>query len=498
MRALWLALGLAAAPCGAAAAVDAEEALASERLAARAREVLDSMLGPGRARVLVEVRGERSELRTETTIVSPLDRGALLGGEGARILDLPGYAKNRAAEVVPTAPASGQTPGSAPEPAFTQKDHEQSVRDNGFQLTQVQATVILDSALGDEAVREVSQLLPQLLRIDASRGDALAILRAPMKPAWELAFAAPDSLRAAAYVGAGVLAALLGVLVFSLAFVRAARAFASELARRRRAEEEGGLASAEPLPELVAGAPPGLLGAPEGGEAGQAPALGRRFDFLAEGDPASGARALAAETPEDVALLFGYLASAQPETAARLFAALPSDLQAEASSRLLKLRLADPDRLSELEERLKRAVEHGVEGSERLGRLLSRVPGDTRTDLLGRLTLRDHEGVAEVERHLFTIEDLDTLSPVELRRLIAAAPYEDWGFALRGAPPAVIDRVLVELPDGPRELVRDLVSAPQPRDKVLEARSRILDARGDLAAKGQIRAGEREAGGELL
>ncbi|MDX6768093.1 MAG: FliG C-terminal domain-containing protein [Elusimicrobiota bacterium] len=504
MRWLWLAVSMAALPVGAAAAVDAEEAQVSERLAARARETLDSILGPGRSKVLIEVKGERSSIRTETTIVSPLDRTAMTGGEAARILDLPGYSKNKAVDPVMPGGLGEKAEEKPAEPQFTQKDHEQSERDNGFEIKQIAATVVLDTTLPEEAVREVAQLLPQLLRIDGSRGDSLAILRAPIQPAWKVAFASPESVRSASYVGAGVAATLLAIIIFSLAFVRAARVFATELGKRAGggAGEDEGFLPAEPLPELVPGAPAGMLEAGgEGqpaGEGGPLPALGRRFDFLADREPADSARALAAEKPEDVAVVFSYLAQAMPDVASRLFSALPADLQAEASSALLRLRVADPDRLSDVEERLKRAVEHGVEGSERLGRILSRVPIDTRSDLLGRLTLRDHDAVADVERHLFTIEDLETLSAVELRRLIAAVPYEAWGFALRGVPAGVVDRVLAELPEGPRELVRDTLSAPQPRDKVLDARSKVLDARADLAAKGEIKLGAAEAGSELL
>ncbi len=506
MRWLGLTVILAALPAGVAAAVDAEEALASERLASRAREALDAILGPGRSKVLVEVKGERSQLRTETTIVSPLDRTAMTSGEAARILDLPGYAKAKAIEPVMPGGSIGKTPATPPpaaEPQFTQKDHEQSQRDNGFEIKQIQASVVLDSTLSDEKVREVSQILPNLLMIDGSRGDTLAIVRASFRPAWENAFADPQSLRRAAYAGAAALVAVLLVMIGGAFFVRAARVFATELGARRASDEEA-LPAGEPLPELVPGAPPGLLdaGADAGTTAGPdgeaVPALGRRFDFLLDRDPAHCAHALAGEKPEDVALVMGYLAEAMPEAASRAFSLLPGDFQAEVSAKLLKLRVADPERLSEIEERLKRSVEHGLQGTERLGRILSRVPIDTRSDLLGRLTLRDHEGVADVERHLFTIEDLETLNPVELRRLIGAVPYDSWGYALRGVPVGVVDRVLAELPEGPRELVRDILSSPQPRDKVLEARSKVLDARGELAAKGEIKLGSAEAGSELL
>jgi hypothetical protein len=515
MRWLLLAVSLTAPlaraadpPPGASrvAAADVDQAAAAARLSGRTLEALDAILGPGRAKVLVEVRGERYRLRTETELVTPLDPG-LFDSAGSspdsgplvRILDLPGYSKGKKLDpVLPGALTGGlreekeKDEEKKAEPLYTQRDHEQSERDGGFEIKQVMAQVVIDAAVPEERAREASQLLPTLLMIDGSRGDTLTISRAAFQPAWKGAFADPASLRRAAYAGAAVLTALLVVL--------AARVFATELSRRR-AEELEGAAAGDALPELVPGAPGGFLDADaEGAEAvpGASPAIGRRFDFLADREPAHCAHALAGERPEDAAMVFGHLASSMPEVASRTFALLPPDFQAEVSSHLLKLRVADPDRLSEIEERLKRAVEHGVQGSERLGRILSRVPVDTRSDLLGRLTLRDHEGAAEVERHLFTIEDLETLSPVELRRLIAAVPYEAWGFALRGTPQGVVDRVLAELPEGPRELVRDLLSSPQPRDKVLEARSKVLDARGELAAKGEIKLGEREAGSELL
>jgi hypothetical protein len=525
MRWLLLAVSLTAPLASAAdpppgasrvAAADVDQAAAAARLSGRTLEALDAILGPGRAKVLVEVRGERYRLRTETEMITPLDPG-LFDSAGSssdsgplvRILDLPGYSKGKKLDpVLPGALTGGlreekekaEDEEKKAAPLYTQRDHEQSERDGGFEIKQVMAQVVIDAAVPEERAREASQLLPTLLMIDGSRGDTLTISRAAFQPAWKGAFADPASLRRLAYAGAAVLTALLVVLIAGASFVRAARVFATELGRRRTEELEGG--AAEPLPELVPGAPGGFLdadaeGAGEGARGAPA-ALGRRFDFLADREPAHCAHALAGERPEDAAMVFGHLASSMPEVASRTFALLPPDFQAEVSSQLLKLRVADPDRLAEIEERLKRAVEHGLQGSERLGRILSRVPLDTRSDLLGRLTLRDHEGAAEVERHLFTIEDLETLSPVELRRLIAAVPYEAWGFALRGTPQGVVDRVLAELPEGPRELVRDLLSSPQPRDKVLEARSKVLDARGELAAKGEIKLGEREAGSELL
>ena len=498
MTGLFLAALLAAAPA-AAVPVESEEAQASQRLAGHALESLEAILGPGRAKVQVEIRGGSSQMRTESEIVSPLDQGSAAGGSADRLLDLPGYSERGVS--APETPGSQKDKANAASPAFVQRDHEQSVRESGFEIRKIEATVILDSALGDGPVREVSQLLPQLLRIDASRGDVLSILRAPMRPAWKSAFAAPSDWRAASYAAAAVLAVLLAALIMAGAFVRGSRALGAELASRHGGSQPPPGAGVEaPLPELVAGGPPG--GLLEGGSAPDGLAaplmLGQRFDFLLSRETSVVMRALAGETPETLCILFSHLASGSAELASRLFSSLSPDVQAAVSQSLAKLSAVDPERLGEIEAKLRLAVENGVEGPQSLAKILSRVPGEARADIFARLAETDADVGAEVRRHIFAFEDLEGLSAADLRRLLAAVPYETWGPALRGAPQGVLDRVLGDLPEGPRQGVRDAAQTPQSREKVGSARSKILDALADMAAKGEVALGAVEAEGGFV
>ncbi|MBI3566447.1 MAG: hypothetical protein HY079_14735, partial [Elusimicrobia bacterium] len=96
MRRLVLVAWMAGAPASAATA-DAEKAEAAERLAASAQKALDAVLGPGRSQVHVELSGDRSEVDTETEIIAPIDKATSAGRAATRLLDLPGYAKDRAA-----------------------------------------------------------------------------------------------------------------------------------------------------------------------------------------------------------------------------------------------------------------------------------------------------------------------------------------------------------------------------------------------------------------
>lgn len=499
MRTLALSLTVALLSIPASSAeTAADESVVSERLAIRTLGVLDGMLGPGRAKVLVEVRGERLQIRTETEIDTPIAKDGSTGvKEVLRLLDLPGYYKDRASPG-----AEKAATGSAQPLQPFQKDFEHSLRDAGFEIKKIEATVVLDSGLSEAEAREAAQILPQLLRIDDARGDRMSIVRAPMRPAWKIAFSTPGDWRRLAFAVSGLGGALILVLILAAAFVRGARVFAKELTARRPSGSLGGEADSmgEPLPELMPGSPAGLVEAGPDGAAGEVPvaALGRRFDFLETADAAGAARILAEETSADLAQLFAYLAKLAPETASRLFSKLPTEVQADASAAILKLRSVDPDRLSEIEDRLKVLVANGLRGSQRLASILSRLPGEERAMLLGRLSSRDSGSVEELESQLFSFEDIGALSPADLRRVMGAVPYDLWGTALRGAPQSLINGILSELPDGPRGLVREEASTPQQKDKVVAARSKILDALFDLAAKGQVKLDQGAGAEETL
>ncbi|HXS99430.1 MAG TPA: FliG C-terminal domain-containing protein [Elusimicrobiota bacterium] len=506
MRGLALIAVLAASPA-VAAAVDAEQAQAAERLTARAQGALDDVLGPGRSKVQIDVVGEHAELDSDTEVLFPVmppkpppEKSA----PGSYLLELPGYVKDRAAEIAKEKEKEKESlPPPAPAPQLYNKQHEASRHDSGFKISSIRATVVLDSKLDDAVVRDVSQLLPQLLNLDTTRGDALSILRAPLRPVWKSAFASANDWRSAAYAAGAGLILIVCVLIVCAGLVGSGRALGRALGQElasRRADLAGGEPASEALPELSPGAA-GFLEAeesPADAAPAGAPRLGRRFDFLAGRDMGLLARVLAEEKPEDLGLFFGHLTESIPELASRLFSQLPADVQAKASESLLTLSVADPERLGAIEERLRNAVENGVHGPQSLTKLLSRVSGDARSELLGRLAARDARAVEEIERGLFAFEDLEGLDDAARRRLLGAVPYGTWGAALRGAPRGLVDAVLSDLPEGPRELVQAAADEPQPREKIAEARSTILDALAALAAKGELQVGRAKAGGDFV
>lgn len=456
-----------------ASASDEEQALAA-RLTREATEFLDSVLGPGRARVLITVESEREEVQTQTEVTTPITKPA------ADEALLPGQAAVREM--------------AAKRVDYFQKDFEKSSRTSGLSVKRLRVAVVLDKSIGQTQVDEVKDILYKLLRMEDSRGDDLSILRASLLPTWKAALLAPDGMRTAVLAAGAAAGALLVCLLAFVTVWRMSAALAAASAARRPADE-GQLPPAPRRAEaaeldavLLADEVPALArGLPDarGGRAPQA-LLGHRFDFLAKCNVDDLAPLLAKEPPEDLALFFGYLAAAKADLAARLFSSLPATLRAETSRALAGLEMADPERLAMLENRIRTAVEFGVQGPERLGQILSRMTPDEREGVMGDLADRDPAVTRKVERFLFPFERLVALRPEELQRVITAVPYSTWALALRGASNDFVEGIFAQLPGGAQTIIREGMEAPAGKENVIEARSAVLGQLYRLAAAGQV------------
>jgi flagellar motor switch protein FliG len=410
------------------------------------------------------------------------------------------------------APLPGYVPKNQEKPIdYVQKDQEQTIRTSGFIIKSIHASVVLDASLPEAQVNEVRSVLPDLLRMESDRGDTLQVVRANLPPPWKAVARTNEGMLTIFVILSIVFLVMLVAILAYMTAMRLMHSFVSEMAASRRLAASqlppggpfGGLPAGAggALPELLPGGMPpegGAAGDEQETAAGETPALGRRFDFLNSKEPAEMADLLAGETPEDLALLFAYLSESNPDLATRVFSSFPAAMQSSISQALVHLRMADPERLAMLENRIKTTMDFGVRGPERLGRILSRLPAPEREELLMGISAQNSEDAQQVERFMLPFEELGNLKPGDLRRLLVAVPFQEWGRALRGAPQQMVDRVLAELPAGTRQIVREAMEVPQPRDKVLDSRSKILASAQALAAKGQITIGREGASSEMI
>lgn len=492
MRGLILVLSLlAAAP--ARASVTAEEAAIAERLAGQANEFLLSLLGPGRGKAVVTVQGEQTISSSQAEYIVPTPVAGSSSDSSPNYL--PGYNKDG------EKPKQKESVSGVDLNTTVRKSGQSSSWDSGLQIKLVRVSVILDSRLPKEQIAVVSDLLPKLLNLDKQRGDEISILRADLRlDNWKNVakdyLLSKEGTGTAALLSGALILILLSGIVLRFTANSAIRTFMEELSTQRfspfgGAQSAGLPSPAGDAPDLLSGGMPSLSiegDEPAPGPSGAAPLpqLGQRFDFLTTRSPAALALLISGEPPQDLALLFAALAASHPDLSAAVFSALDGEVRANVSRTLAVMTTADPERLEMLENRLKNLFDFGVRGPERLGKILSRLPAADRETLFNEVVSSNPEVAQELERSLFSFEDIVQLKEADFRRLIVALPYADWGIALRGAGDNVVQRVLSELEPGIQSILKEAMSSPQPRVKILEARSKVISQTLTMVSRGEI------------
>lgn len=234
-----------------------ESASASRDLSERGTAVLDAILGPGRGRVVASARVEVVETRAEfsgpeeSEAADPRPAGAAAPTAAADrgALPLPGYARDGAP---PTKPAES-APAESLEARVAASGRAPSTRsartvfsNRGELVRSIRATAFLPAGLDDAAAKAATDAVARALGVDPARGDEVAAVRVPERPA------PGDGVALRAFAAAAVLGAI-GLFAIAWSVARAARP--AEAAARRIVL----------LPDLERAAIPGTIDDSDGG-----------------------------------------------------------------------------------------------------------------------------------------------------------------------------------------------------------------------------------------
>lgn len=442
------------------------EAEVASRLRDDISKLLDELIGKGKSRVFITIEGEMV-LKTKTEVGTPTED----------LITLPGYPSVNILEKTAE---------------YLQKQKQESERTSQFRIKRTHVSIIIDKSVAEAKGNTIKLLVSDVLRLSEQKGDSITLIRTDMLPWWKTLVGSPDNHRILMLSSIAILAIIMiAILMYFLVSKLLKNAF--------------DYAKANQSSPIMSAGVPGQQIPVEGGTAEEE--TGEVFDV--EADPsAGGGRFLIESTTqfdfiekfsiedlieilhdeplENTAMLIALLTDKKPHISSRLLIALPLDKRQEITKQMVSIREIEPEKLVEIEQRLRDKIEKFLKGTDKLGKILSIIDSEERDQIITGLSVTSPESFEKIRQSLITFEDICKLRADNLRPIVVGIPYKDWAVALQGMPEDAIGNVLNILPEDVRIITKDLMLTRQEQAKVIKARAQIIWKAMDLNAKGKI------------
>ena len=187
--------------------------------------------------------------------------------------------------------------------------------------------------------------------------------------------------------------------------------------------------------------------------------------LVAETHPQILAEALREEDALSIAI---FALSLDDEAGAKVLSSLPKERRAEVASTMLKMELAPQEMVEEIRSRVKERIERLSskvisfgDTTQRLARMLSRMPYEQQREILSDLDAR-YPGVSELIRERsFTFEDLKRVSDPALKLILRLVSKDarSLALALLGASEETRAKIFRNLPEEAVQPIRDEMEA---------------------------------------
>lgn len=386
-------------------------------------------------------------------------------------------------------------------------------------LKSLSATIVLDKSVSAQDTEVIKSVTTGLLGLTPARGDVLTFQRMDFHkgekgPALDVKrLVAPPNLFWVSGLGLLALFILFTVVFFFTSFrlflrefVKALRSYGEstqeqikmiQMQKNREPELAGRGPANEAGVELDAilskkSAP---MAAAHGGGHG-ATANGKDaspFSFVHEGNVRNLKVLLKKEKPDLAALVINYL---PPALANDVLSSLDTASQSQALSALSRVAELEPEVVKGFEDKIRQRLPFVVGGEDRLQSLLDQADMSNQQNWLTILSKQDSILATRLKKQLFSIDDLAALDPPVLAAIVRRVNARVLANVLRGAGPAVSQRVLANLAPGIASLLKEEIdlAKPLPAQRLAVEQRRILDSIRRLADEGVIQLSKREGG----
>ena len=199
------------------------------------------------------------------------------------------------------------------------------------------------------------------------------------------------------------------------------------------------------------------------------------------------------EHPQIIALVLAHL---EPDQAAEVIGYLPPRVRSDAVMRIANLDGVQPHALNELDEIMERQFSGtstklksaSVGGLKAAADILNAMESNREAELMTAIRGQDSGLGGRIEELMFVFEDLADLDDRSMQTLLREVPSARLITALKGAEPAVREKIFANMSQRAAEMLRDdlEVKGPVKLSEVDAAQKEVLTIARKLADAGQI------------
>lgn len=229
----------------------------------------------------------------------------------------------------------------------------------------------------------------------------------------------------------------------------------------------------------------------------------RPFEFARKTDATQLVNFIQNEHPQTIALILSYL---KPSQAALIIRSLPPEMQSDTARRIALMDRASPDVISqierEFEKRLSTLVSEDyttIGGIDSIVEIINQVDRTTEKNIMENLEIEAPELAEDIRKRMFVFEDIITLDPKSIQRILREVDNHELAVALKGAGESVKTVIMENVSKRLAAMIEEDLEYMGPKrvKEIEEAQQKIVGIIRKLEDTGEI-VTSRGAGDEVV
>ncbi len=434
--------------------------------------ILDKILGPGKAIVIVDVElGMETKTSNQAAKEKKTEKKKRLGEVEYLLPGIPN----------PKSVSQESAPGESKEESGTAEEVKVETK---TVIKKQLVTVLYDEKVSQEGLDMVKDAITTSLKIDPKRGDKIDFKKTKFTPGFSEELFKPKVL----------IPAILALLLLMFLFGPLASFFRHYV---QTLKEKGGTevtvdSKFEGGPEDEAGkdgAGGGVGGVGEGMTQEEIEELEKEkyipFSYVNDENLRQLIYLIRREEPQEIALVVSYL---KPEYVKEILGSFPPELQAQVAVEMAKVRLMTQEELMSYDNELKEKIDFVIGGLDHLLNVLEKVDRITLDNILDYLKNEKPDLYDKVRKFIITFEDIPSFPDQAMQTIIRELKSDNLARGLRNAAPEILNKFFTNMSTSAAAMLKEEMEYGRPatNEEIEEERKKIVDLIKQLEKDGKI------------